>query len=147
MFKVRFLGFLELFSNSHLEHLWPPWIQPSLLPRYHENHLIWVNSSLMTFLEVSLALSAFDHCLRGPASLPDCPKNNLTWVDSIRTVSLGLHADFPLELLFRTVYAILYIVCLLYIVYILFPNEFFCNYSNIILILEMYSRYFDPRKK
>jgi hypothetical protein len=31
-------------------------------------------------------------------------------VDSIWTFRLGLHADFPLELLFRTVYALLYVM-------------------------------------
>ncbi len=41
---VRSIGFLELFSNSPLECLWPLLMQSSLLAGHHENHLIWVDS-------------------------------------------------------------------------------------------------------
>jgi hypothetical protein len=119
-------------------------------------------------------LSAFGHRSFGSASPPDCPKNHLIREDSIWTVPLGLHADFPLELLFRTAnaYCILYIYWVLFIfcVTFCFPlihsviiQLFLFKLSDsrllsnlivshliivrlllIILILEMCSRNFDP---
>ncbi len=60
-------------------------------------------------------------------------------MDSIQTIPLGLHAVSPLELLFRTVYALLCILHLLYIVYILchilFSNDSFCSCSNTLVQL------------
>ncbi len=43
LFLVRPLGFLELFSNSHIEHLWPLWMRFSPPLGHHEDHLIIVD--------------------------------------------------------------------------------------------------------
>ncbi len=94
----RSLGFLESFSNSPLSVFYPPLTQSSLPPGHHENHLIWVDSSLMAHLERGLVfLSAIDHRSCGPASLPDCCEPSDLRA-SIQTVLLGLHADFSFEL-------------------------------------------------
>jgi hypothetical protein len=37
-FSVWSLGFLQLFSNSPFEHLWPLLTLSSLPPGHHENH-------------------------------------------------------------------------------------------------------------
>jgi hypothetical protein len=57
-FPDRFLGCLELFSNSPLSVLreWRPWVDVPLTrtlpPDYHENHLISVDWSLIVFFEL-----------------------------------------------------------------------------------------------
>jgi hypothetical protein len=60
--------------------------------------------------------------------------------DSTWTVPLGLHAVFPLELLFRVVFAYIilyiyctYIVCILH--HILFFDDSFCICSDILVLL------------
>ncbi len=69
LFLVRSLGFLELFSNSPLECLWPPLKQSSLLLGHHENHLIWSELNWAWWPPwASLVLSAFGHLSQGPAS-------------------------------------------------------------------------------
>ncbi len=131
LFLSRSLGFLLLFSNSHFECFWPRLTRSSLLPDHHKNHLIWEDSSLMAPLELRLALSTFGHC---SCSLPPCltvPRTIYSeWTRF--TATLGLHADLPLEFLFRTVNALLYIDHSLYIVYIschiLSSHESFNNY-------------------
>jgi hypothetical protein len=102
---------LRVVFQLSLECLWTPLTWSSLSPGHHENHLIWVSSSLVALLELSI----FFQCLYPPphgstASPPNCPENHLIW-DSNQTVPLGLLEDFLLELPFRTVYALLYIVC------------------------------------
>ncbi len=59
---------------------------PASLHGHHENHLIWVDSSLMALVIFSLVVSSFE-CLRppphsGPASLPGHHESHLIWVDS-----------------------------------------------------------------
>jgi hypothetical protein len=102
-------------------------VQPPAWPSWE--HLIWVYLPYGP-LELSLVLSVLKpppHS--GPASTPDCPKNHLIWVDSIRICPLGFRADFPLELLFGLVHALLYIVHLLYGYIVLFCNDVqsFCS--------------------
>jgi hypothetical protein len=53
LFSIRSLGFLELFSNSPSEHLWPPLTRSSLPPHHREKYLIWVDSSLMAPLQMA----------------------------------------------------------------------------------------------
>ncbi len=97
----RSLGFLELFSNSPFERHWSLLTRSSLLLGHYENHLIWVDAILMALLELSLVIECFWPLLT-QSSLPAyLSQENLIWLDSIWTVPLGLHADFPLELLLR----------------------------------------------
>jgi hypothetical protein len=112
----RSLGFLELFPNPPFECLWLLVTLSNHAPGHHKTHLIWVNSSLMAPLELSLVFKHLWPPLMRSSLLPDSPENYLLWVDLIRTVPFGLHADSPLELLFRTVSALLCIVHILYIV-------------------------------
>ncbi len=95
------------------ERLWSLLMQTSLPPDHEKNHLIWMDSSLMAPLELSLVLSVFGHRSYGPASPPDCPENHLIWVDSIWTVPLYHHAGS-----FKNGLCLLFIILLLHIVYI-----------------------------
>jgi hypothetical protein len=98
-YPVRFLGCLELFSNSHLSvlsecSLWvkPPFNQTSLPPGYHKNHLIWVDSSLI-IPWASLRLLASDNKNQPPP--PDHLQNLLIWVDSTKMIPLGFAQYVP----------------------------------------------------
>ncbi len=95
LFKVRFSGCLELFSNSHVSvfrecspWFWPPLIRTSLPFGHHEYHLFWVDSSLMVPW-ASLRLLASENKTRGPP-LPDHLKNLLIWKDSITMIPPSL---------------------------------------------------------
>jgi hypothetical protein len=124
-FKLGPLGFLKLFSSSPFESLWLLLTQSSHTPGHHKTHLIWVDSSLMAPLELSLVFKHLWPPLTRSSLSPDCPENYLLWVDLILTFPFGLHADSPLELL-RTVSASLCIVHILYIVHSATTIHQFC---------------------
>ncbi len=58
LFLVKPLGFLELFSTSHVGRLWPLLMRFSPPLGHHEDHLISVDYSLMTPLELTQFLRA-----------------------------------------------------------------------------------------
>jgi hypothetical protein len=137
-FLTRSLGFLELFSKRSLECLWPPFTRSSLPPNHHKNHLIWGDSRLMVPLWINLALSAFGRLLRGPASCLTVPRT--IWSEWTQSEQYPLAwSKIPFGCLFRTVDICNLLLCCTYIAFRLIV-WFLC----IILILEMYSRYFDP---
>jgi hypothetical protein len=77
-----------------LEHLWPPLTRSRLLSGHHENHLTWMDLSLMALLElawfwVPLATS---HEVQPPVWVF---RNHLIWVDSIWKVPHSLLQDPP----------------------------------------------------
>jgi hypothetical protein len=97
--RERVFGCQELFSNSHLSVLREssPWVRPlftqtSLPPGYHENHLIWMASSLIV-LELVLRLLTSDNKDQPP--LPDHLKNLLIGVDSTKVIPLGFAQYVP----------------------------------------------------
>ncbi len=84
-----------------LECLWLPLTRASITPIYHENHLIWVDSSLMAPPHpswASLVLSAFCCLSQGPASYP-----RTIWSEWTRSGWSPLACSkILLECLFRT---------------------------------------------
>jgi hypothetical protein len=100
-FLTRSLGFLELFSNSPLSVFVCHW--SSLLPDRYENHLIWVDSSLVVPPWVSLALSTFGFLFWGPASCLTLPRTIwFEWTQSEQS-PLVCSKFFTPECLLRTV--------------------------------------------
>ncbi len=93
LFSVSSLGRLELFSNSHLSVFFlPPGNWSSLPSDYHENHLIWVDSSLIVPLSFSLReyrpwaaarqlVQPHAWPSREPSNLSGLEPDDLTWVD------------------------------------------------------------------
>jgi hypothetical protein len=95
----RSLGCLELFSNSHFSAFGHHSRGSASLPDYHENHMTWVDSSLVVPLELYWSFDwFFGHCSRSPASLLGLHKNHLVWVDSNLLAPLGCYEP-PLTLL------------------------------------------------
>ncbi len=99
LFPVRFLRCQELLSNSYLSinreyssWVWPLFTWTSSHLAIIENHLIWVDSSLMVPW-ASLRLLASDNKEQPP--LPDHLKNLLIWVDSIKVIPLGFVQYVP----------------------------------------------------
>ncbi len=136
-----------------------------LLPGHHKNHLIWVDSSLMVILELSLVLSAFGYYSRFPASCMTVLRT--IWSEWTRS------GQFPLAFLQFSSWEpflgrSMIIVHTLCIHCVLFHSiaiihsfcssmiQFFCStisaldywsiilFLFIVLILELYSRYSDP---
>ncbi len=172
-FISRFIGFLELFSNSPLIIFCHCWHGPASCLAIKRT--IWSELARAWWPP----WAAFGHSSHGPASMPDCPENHVIWMDSIQAVLFALHAIFPLTFFssFKDCLSLLYHVDLLYIIYIfhhiLFSDDSYCNCLNIlvyifqqpiianyyqyclitvwllfvILILEMYYRYFNLVKK
>ncbi len=84
-------------------------VQPPCLD-HHENHLIWVDLSLMAPLE------SLGHCSRCPASLPDCLESYLIWVDSAVAVPLSFHVNSQLSSLWDSFvgWSLLILYCTLF---------------------------------
>ncbi len=148
----------------------PPLMRTSLPPGYHENHLIWVNLSLMVLWDI-LRLLDSDHKDQPP--LPDHLKNLLIWVYSIKVIPLGFAQYAPWEpsrsstkpgyshlsfiwLKWRfswlNVFILLSVLYILYCAFILHSGIHSISFGDcqlsslmcIILVLVMHSRYFHP---
>ncbi len=90
LFLVRFLGWQELFSNSHLSVLrecnprvWSLFTRTSFPPGFHENHLIWMDASLIVPW-ASMSLLASNNLDQPPP--PDHLENLLISVEWTRSI-------------------------------------------------------------
>ncbi len=88
------LGCLELFSNSYLSVFWPPGNWSSLPSDYHENHLIWVDSSLIVPLGFSFRKYSPWVAAGQSVQPPAWPSQELSSLS-------GLEPDDPLWLVLR----------------------------------------------
>ncbi len=145
----------------------PPLTQTSLLPEYHENHLIRVDSSLIVFFELVLRLLASDNKDQPPQ--PDQLKNHPIYMDMIKVIPLGFAQYVPWvhsrtflipatlslknipERRFNFVHMyIMFLVLRILLIWAFAFDSVRIDYiwllllMCIILILEMYSRYFNP---
>ncbi len=125
-FLSRSLGFLELFSTFPFECLWPPFLLSSLPPSHPETHLIWVDSSLMTTLQLSLVCD----CLWPPLTQSSIP----TWLSGQTSDQWTWSGQPPLTFMqfsplifflgrsMLIVYGTFSVYCL-YLHHILFPDD------------------------
>ncbi len=126
------LGFLELFSNSPFECLWPLFIWYIHLPGLLGSHLFWVDSSLMAPLELALFWISFWPPPHGsPASPPHYARTIWSWRTQFRQ-SLWLSCRFSPEALFRMVNALSYCSFIIYLLHLLFQWFLFCFDLNIL---------------
>jgi hypothetical protein len=133
-------GFSLVFSV-----FWPSLTQSSLLAWPSQE------SSDLGRLEPDGPPVTFGHRTRSPASPPDHPEKPLIWLDSIWIVPFGFHGfhspwDPPeikirTEIALNTVKSLSILFCMIAPLISLFSD--YCHFC--ILILEMYSRYFDPK--
>ncbi len=92
---IRFLSCLELFHNSQRMWplSWPPILLTSLLPVYHENHLIWVDSNPIVFLK--LVWDYWPQITRTSLTSLIHLKNHLIGVNSIKVIPLWFAQYVP----------------------------------------------------
>jgi hypothetical protein len=105
----------------------------SLPPDHYENHMIWVDSSLMAPPWVSLVFRVFRHSLEAqpPVQLFWDP---VTWVDLMRTVPPWLAVKYPLGCLFRTVDTY-FLLCIYILHFYSLQLSFFCSVKSSVKIL------------
>jgi hypothetical protein len=165
LFRVVFQ--LSLWCPQRMKPLsQPPCTRTSLPPDYHENHLNWVDSSLIVFFELILSLLASDKKDQPPP--PDCLENLLIWVDLIKMIPLALpsmsrecivgpliNPDYhffktnPRMTVQPCIFTLCLLYCVLYLIWVFAVYSFRIGDQLImslciIVILEMYSRYFNP---
>ncbi len=114
IFPLGLLAFRVVFQLA-LKCLWPSLTMSSLPPGHHENHLIWVDSSLLASLELAQfrAPLATSHEVQPPAWMSREP-SDLSGLDPDSSLWLSVKKNPPPECLLRWS-RIYYLCALLYI--------------------------------
>ncbi len=131
-FLVRSPGFLKYFCDFALECFRPLLIQSSIQPSHHENHLIWVDSSLKAPFELALLCAFGRFSWGGPASCLTLWRTIWSEWTPFGKSPLTL-CNFSLSFLEQFLYV--YTVHLLYIRFLTQLNDFHSVWSNILLQL------------